>query len=56
MQAATAVFVARRLLQASPSPAPEPQCNTEHGLSAAMTAVYIIICLILIILAGLMAG
>lgn len=63
MRAITALYVARTLLQEAPSlasPAPAPageQCSCEEaGLSAGLTAAYVLICITLIVLAGMMAG
>lgn len=63
MRAIAALYVARTLLQEAPSlasPAPAmagEQCSCEEaGLSAGLTAAYVLICITLIILAGMMAG
>lgn len=56
-----AMFAARKLLELGPGRSlaesdAAAECSTDEGLSGALVAVYIIVCLILIVLAGMMAG
>lgn len=56
-----AMFAARKLLELGPGRSlaesgTAADCSSDEGLSGAMVAVYIIICVVLIVLAGMMAG